>query len=151
MVEEVWKDIPDYEGLYQISNYGRVKSLPRQYKKRFINKEIIKVPTKLPKGYLKVGLSKNGKVKYYFIHRLVAEMFINKVDGKECVNHKDCNPSNNRVDNLEWCNHIENNNYKNHHLKRNISSVIYYLKKDYSNEKELIKELEKIKLKINNL
>lgn len=150
-MEEVWKDIKGYEGLYQISNLGRVKSLPRQYKKRFLNKEIIKVPTKLPKGYLKVGLSKNGKVKYYFIHRLVAEMFINKVDGKECVNHKDCNPSNNRVDNLEWCSYIENNNYKNHHLKRNISSVIYYLKKDYPNEKEIINKLQEIKSAIQKL
>lgn len=150
-MKEVWKDIPNYEGLYQVSNLGRVKSLPRKYKKRFINKEIIKVLTKLPKGYLKVGLSKNGKVKYYFIHRLVAECFIPNIENKPCVNHKDCNPSNNRVDNLEWCNYIENNNYKNHNLKKSISSVIYYLKKDYSNEKELIKEVEKIRLKINNL
>lgn len=150
-MEEIWKDIPNYEGMYQISNFGRVKSLTRKYKKRNISKDIIKVPTKLPKGYLKVGLCKNGKVKYYFIHRLVAEMFIPKIDGKDFVNHKDCNTSNNCVENLEWCNCKENNSYKNHNLKRNISSMLYFLKRDYPNEKEIIKLAEELKDKINVL
>ena len=55
------------------------------------------------------------------------------------------------MNNLEWCTYKQNNSYKNHHLKRNISSAIYFLKRDYSNEIELISELEKIRNKINNL
>ena len=147
---EIWKDIKDYEGLYQISNYGRVKSLPRMMKKRKCE-EIIKTPSVLPKGYLKVSLCKNGEIKYYFIHRLVAEMFIPNPNNLPCVNHKDCNTSNNNVNNLEWVTHKENNSYKNHHLKRNVSSIIYYLKRDYPKEKELIKMVEYLKEKINKL
>ena len=96
-MQEIWKDIKEYEGLYQISNLGRVKSLPRMNNKRKIKKEVIKVFTKMPNGYLKVGLSKNGKVKYFFVHRLVAQTFIVNKDNKPCVNHKDCNKKNNRV------------------------------------------------------
>lgn len=151
MIEEFWEDIPQYEGLYQISNLGRVKSLPRTSKKRIINKEIIKVFTKLPNGYLKVGLSKNGKTKYYFVHRLVAQVFIPNTNNKPCVNHRDCNKMNNNVDNLEWCTYKENNSYKNHHLKNHISSVIYFLQRDYPNEKEIINELKNIKKKIADL
>ncbi len=64
-MEEIWKDIPEYEGMYQISNLGRVKSLPRRYKGNVIHNEIIKVPTKLPNGYLKAGLCKKGITKYF--------------------------------------------------------------------------------------
>lgn len=150
-MQEIWKDIPNYQGLYQISNCGRVKSLPRKNNKRIINKEIIKVFTKLPNGYLKVGLSKNGKTKHYFVHRLVAEAFIPNLENKPCVNHKDCNKENNNVNNLEWVTHKENNSYKNHHLKRNISSVIYYLKRDYADKRNVIELAEKLKDKIANL
>lgn len=148
---EIWKDIKGYEGLYQISNLGRLKSLPRKYKKRYINEEIIKKPSKLPKGYLRIALAKNGTIKYFFIHRLVAQAFIPNPNNLPCVNHKDCNTSNNSVNNLEWCSYKHNNNFKNHNLKRNISSVIYYLKKDYQEEKELIKIAENLKQKISNL
>lgn len=150
-MEEQWKDIKNYEGLYQVSNFGRVKSLPRTNKKRKIKKEIIKVFTKSPNGYLKAGLSKEGKTKYYFVHRLVAEAFIPNLENKPCVNHKDCNKKNNNLSNLEWVTHEENNSYKNHNLKRNISSVIYYLKKDYCNEKNIIKLANELKEKIDNL
>ena len=150
-MEEIWKDIKGYEGLYQISNLGRIKSLPRTNKNRKVKKETMKVFTKLPKGYLKVGLNKEGKTKYCFVHRLVAEHFIPNLENKPCVNHKDCNTSNNCVENLEWVTHKENNSYKNHHLKRNIASVIYYLKRDYFDEKNIIELAEKKKKKIANL
>lgn len=150
-MNEIWKDIKGYEGLYQVSNFGRIKSLPRTYKKRYIDKEIIKKPSKLPKGYLRVGLSKNGNTKYYFIHRLVADTFIPNLNNYPCVNHKDCNTSNNNVDNLEWNTYEQNNNYKNHNLKKYVSSIIYYLKKDYPQEKELIKQVEYLKDKISRL
>lgn len=147
---EVWKDIKGYEGLYQISNFGRVKSLPRMMKNRKCE-EIIKTPSVLPKGYLKVSLCRNGKTKYCFIHRLVAEAFIPNPDNLPCVNHKDCNTSNNNVHNLEWVTYKENNSYKNHHLKRNISSALYFMRRDYPQEQEIISELERIKDKINVL
>ena len=112
--------------------------------------ELIKKPSSL-RGYLKVCLSKYGKLKYCFIHRLVAETFIPNPENLLCVNHKDCNPSNNRVDNLEWCCHAYNNNYKNHNLKKTMSIVIHYLKKDNSNEQELIQLAEELREKIDSL
>lgn len=140
-MQEIWKDIKDYEGLYKISNLGNVKSL-KTNKNLYYSKS---------KNYLRVSLNKDGIRKGYSIHRLVAEAFIPNPNNYPCVNHKDCNGNNNNVDNLEWCTHKQNNSYKNHHLKRNVSSAIYFLKRDYFNEKELIKELEEIRNKINNL
>jgi len=140
-VKEIWKDIKGYEKLYQVSNLGNIKSL-KTGKNLYYSKS---------KRYLRVGLFKDKKRKGFSIHRLVAEAFIPNPNNYPCVNHKDCNGNNNRVDNLEWCTYKQNNDYKNHHLKRNISSAIYYLKKDYPEEKEIINDLEKIKDKIKNL
>lgn len=95
MSNEVWKDIVDYEGLYQVSNLGRVKSL-------FRYKRILK-PQKDIHGYLKVGLYKNGKCKLFNIHKLVANAFIENHKNYKYVNHKDENKTNNRVENLEFC------------------------------------------------
>ena len=142
MIKEVWKDIKGYEGLYQISSLGRVKS---------IRNNIIKKPSVLPKGYLQICLNKKGKSKYISIHRLVAQVFISNPNNLPCVNHKDCNPQNNNISNLEWISYKDNNNYKNHHLKRNVASAIYFLKRDYPNEKEIIEQMEEIKRKIKNL
>lgn len=150
-MEEIWKDIKGYEGLYQISNLGRIKSLPRKYKNRAIKKEFIKSMSITPKGYLRVGLSKNNIIAYYSPHRLVAEAFIPNYNNKPCVNHKDCNPSNNVVENLEWCTYKENNSYKLHNAKKYITLLISCIKKDYSNEKEIIKSLEDIRKKISRL
>lgn len=110
-MQEIWKDIKDYEGLYQISNLGRVKSLmgwnfgKNDYEKR----EKVLKPSK--GEYEKVVLFKNGKNKTYAVHRLVAKTFIPNLDNKPQVNHKDENKQNNCVDNLEWCTHKENMNY----------------------------------------
>lgn len=103
---EQWKDIPNYEGLYQVSNLGRIKSL-YNYKRDNTN---ILVPH-LKRGYLVIGLRKNGIRKWHSIHRLVAMAFIDNKDNKPQVNHKDENKLNNRVDNLEWCTASYNNNY----------------------------------------
>lgn len=103
---EIWKDISGYECKYKISNYGRIKSL--NYGKT--QKEKIR-KTQLNKGYAKVNLSKNGKVKHYLVHRLVAEAFIPNPNNLTEINHKDENKENNHVSNLEWCTHKYNMSY----------------------------------------
>ena len=103
---EQWKDIKSYEGLYQVSNYGRVKSLP---KKRitgtgfYIQKERIMSLQIKTKRYYGVGLTKDGAHKNFLVHRLVADAFIENPNNYEEVNHIDCNKLNNKVENLEWC------------------------------------------------
>lgn len=108
---EQWKPIQGYEGLYEVSNKGRVKSLGNGGKNQYSNKEIYKVPIKLSNGYLRVNLCKDGKIKSYLVHRLVANAFIPNPDNLEQVNHKDENKHNNNVENLCWCSAKENSNY----------------------------------------
>lgn len=118
VLEEIWKDIDGYEGYYQISNIGRVKSLSRPvFKKdgsfhRF-KKENIKVPKNTKDGYLSITLSVNGNDRTFLIHRLVAEAFITKPETDEIleVNHIDMNRKNNMVGNLEWATHQDNIKY----------------------------------------
>ena len=98
-MEEIWKDIDGYEGLYQISNLGNVKSL--NYRNQGI--ERILTPKCNNAGRLWVELARNGDRKPMLIHRLVAMAFIPNPNGYPQVNHMDENPKNNRVDNLEWC------------------------------------------------
>lgn len=105
--KEIWKDIKGFEGLYQVSNLGRVKSvrmlkatyyLPERCANRILS------PTQPGKArYYRVLLYKNNYKKFATIHRLVAEAFIPNPSNLPCVNHKDENPLNNHVDNLEWC------------------------------------------------
>lgn len=115
-MEEVWKDIEGYEGLYQISNLGRVKSLPKLHKfvhGYYLTKEKILSPRVCgtQREYLAVVLHKNEKNKQYKIHRLVAMAFIPNPCGYNEINHKDENKGNNMVDNLEWCTRSYNVNY----------------------------------------
>ena len=107
---EVWKDVVGYEGLYQVSNQGRVKSL-------WFGKERILKPGREKKGYLQVCLSKNGKMKHYKVHRLVGQSFIQNPNNLPEINHRDEDKTNNRVENLEWCDRKYNNNYGNHNQK----------------------------------
>lgn len=104
---EIWKPIKDYEGLYEVSNMGRVRSLSR--KGTF--ERILNPCVRNTGGYLAVNLYKNGKKTMYFIHRLVALAFLPNPNNYPVINHKDCNPSNNCVDNLEWCTVTYNNTY----------------------------------------
>ena len=137
---EVWKDIKDYEGLYQVSNLGRIKSLERnnnQGKGNYHRNEKIR-KLKIMKGtngnktnYYVVALSKNGKLKKFFVHRLVAIAFIDNPNNKPYINHKDGNGLNNSVDNLEWCTNQENQLYSLYTIKttKNTKSVIAYDKR----------------------
>ena len=113
---EIWKDVENYEGLYQVSNLGRIKSLERDvfnYRGTLINhmEEKILVPVLNNNGYLYVKLCKNGKGKLMLVHRLVAEAFLPNPENKSQVNHKDEVKNNNAVENLEWCTASYNNNY----------------------------------------
>ena len=108
---EIFKEIEGYEGLYAVSNYGHIKSLPRKIfnHKGFWNREerIIK-PEKDSKGYLRVSFCVNGKSHTFKVHRLVAQAFIPNPECKPQVNHIDGNKQNNNVENLEWCTNQEN-------------------------------------------
>lgn len=102
-----WKPVVGYEGLYEVSDMGRVRSLHKNTKSSKVAGNIMRLHAK-PKGYLGVSLSKNGKVSTKMVHRIVAIAFISNPFGKLTVNHKDADKQNNRVDNLEWATQLEN-------------------------------------------
>ena len=113
---EEWRDIKGYEGLYQVSSIGNVRSTKRagtqgKYIKPRIDND----------GYNCVRLSKNGVMKNHFVHRLVAIAFIENENAYPCVNHKDENKSNNVVSNLEWCSVAYNNTYNDIHKRKIIT------------------------------
>jgi len=103
MVQEVWQNVKEYEGLYQISNIGRIKST--------LSGDIILKQSNRGNGYLCVCLYKRGVRKMCSVHRLVAESFLEECAGKKHVNHKDGDKQNNHAGNLEFCTQKENINY----------------------------------------
>lgn len=115
MEHEIWKPVKGFEGLYEISSLGRVKSL-------WYGKEKILKPGKNRKGYLFVSLCRNGKQKNFRIHRLVAEAFLSNPMGLPEVNHKDENKANNCVNNLEFCDAKYNSNYG--HRNERVASAL---------------------------
>ena len=156
LLNEIWKDIKNYEDLYQVSNYGRVKRLgvyrtsARYYKKgRYY-------PTKIMTSsigkhcYCYVQLfDYSGSFKTIRIHRLVAEAFIPNPKNKPQVNHKDGNKENNKIDNLEWCTNGENGKHAwdNNLRTKNFGKDNYISRKvlQYTSDKKLIKEWDCIK------
>lgn len=131
MEKEIWKDIQGFEGKYQVSNLGRIKTVKhikhtwikekeewiiegiRKKEEWVLDEKIedvdkIRKPVKTKLGYMRVGLKSNNKSRDYLVHRLVAQTFIPNPKNKRYVNHKNGNKEDNRVDNLEWCTHKEN-------------------------------------------
>lgn len=104
-IAEIWKDVQGYEGLYQVSNLGRVKSLVREH---YCKKERILTNVKLPNGYIYVRLCKDGKGKNVRVHRLVAVAFIPNPENKTEVDHINAIKTDNSVNNLRWASHKEN-------------------------------------------
>lgn len=111
-MKEIWKDIEGYEGLYQVSNLGRVKSLGngKVRNPNLKNERILKAAKDMG-GYLRIALSKDGKKKFYMVHRLVASAFIPNPYSLPQVNHRDEDKTNNIIQNLEWCSAKYNSNY----------------------------------------
>lgn len=115
-MKEIWKDVPDYEGLYQVSNLGRIRSYEK-YKRAGRHASTYYCPSMIIKsfsagtGYKRVNLFKDRKGRQLSVHRLVAMAFIPNPENLRCVNHKDENKLNNHADNLEWCTSSYNNQY----------------------------------------
>lgn len=117
MSKEIWKPITEFNGLYEISSIGRVRSIDRQalYRKsipgsiRLIKGKVLK--PNINKGYHLYTLTLNGKPFYRYSHRLVITYFIGEIPKNKAVNHKDANKSNNSVKNLEICTNAENNKH----------------------------------------
>lgn len=115
--KETWKPVVGYEGLYEVSSEGNVRNVKTG--------KILK-PKNNRRGYLFVGLYKNGAVKYHYLHRLVALTFIPNPNKLPEVNHKDEIKTNNKLDNLEWISHRDNSNYgkRNERVSKSKSKAI---------------------------
>lgn len=124
---EVWKDINNYEGMYQVSNKGRVRSLDRFADNGVFYKGKMLKPYIKNTGYVEYRLSKNSKHKAITGHRLVAEAFIFNGGNLPCINHIDENKSNNNADNLEWCTVSYNNTYSDRmkRVSKSMSIAVY--------------------------
>ena len=139
-MKELWKDIKNWEGFYQVSNLGRVRSL-RRGKTRILR------PLRKGGGYFRVELCFNGEKHNCSIHRLVATAFIPNPLNLPVINHKDENPSNNAASNLEWCTHKYNMNYgtcKARIVEKLSKPVVQYsLSGEFIKEWRSIKEIER--------
>lgn len=129
-MNEIWKPIVGYEEIYEVSSLGRIRSLKRKYylKNQYgttslkETKELIRKQRTTQFGYKSIGLSKNGTENKFQVHRLVAQAFISNPENKPCINHKNGNKLDNRVENLEWCTYSENEKhaYKNNLHKKHM-------------------------------
>jgi len=115
-MQEEWRSVVGYENLYEVSNLGRVRSLARKvYRKHWTGVDShMTYKGKMipfwvtPKGYLRLSLNKEGNKSNHLVHRIVANAFIPKIEGKDLINHKNGVKSDNKVENLEWVTNQEN-------------------------------------------
>lgn len=151
--KEIWKQIPDYEGKYEVSNLGRVRSIDRLVKGKYGNLAKIKgkeiTPILTTHGYYRVNLCNESGIKAKFVHRLVASAFLDNPDGLPMINHKDEDKVNNVVDNLEWCDCLYNSNYGTRNQR--VSESTRGKKKNYTDEshRKMIEPKEKAIVGIN--
>ena len=131
-MKEIWKNIKNYESIYEISNLGRIKSL----KKGIILKQF-----KNTNGYFQVELWKNKKGKQFLVHKLVAESFILNINNFPFINHIDENKENNCTNNLEWCTAKYNCNYGTRNSRLSSPVICIELNKTYNSIKEASKDL----------
>ena len=134
---EVWQPIRGYEGLYEASNLGQVRSVERViFSQRWgghqLRHSVILKPSISSRGYKMVVLSKNGKRKAYSVHRLVATTFLPNPNNLPVINHKDQNKLNNKINNLEWCDQMYNFHYADADVRRAISQSLAKIGKHYS-------------------
>lgn len=145
-MEEIWKDIKGYEGLYQASNLGRIKSIPRKGTSK--NEKILKLQNKQD-GYARILLYKNNVCKNKLVHRLIAETFIPNPNNYKEINHKDENKKNNNINNLEWCTRSYNIKYgrgQKLRIKKHCKKILQYSKegnfiKEWESKREAEKQL----------
>lgn len=142
-MKEIWKDIEGYECYYQISNFGRVKSLERISTQNVLIKERL-LKQNIRKEYYYVELNKDGYAKKYSIHRLVGQAFISNPENYPCINHIDENKLNNNVENLEWITVKGNVN----HGTRNKRSSEYQHCKNFGKKRGIYKVNNKWKAQI---
>jgi hypothetical protein len=128
-MKEIWKDIKGYEGIYQVSNLGNLKSLSRLcdvgngvYRK----KEKIIYKFSLKNGYPQFNLCKNNTHKNVYIHRLVGEYFLSNLSNFPTINHKDGIKTNNNINNLEWCTYLYNNKHAINYKLRKLKPLLQY-------------------------
>ena len=146
-MQEIWKDIKGYEGFYQVSNMGRVKSLDREiiYKDGRVykyNGQIIKTYKNNNNGYLTVTLRKNSNIKTFDVHRLVALHFVEGYKDGLVVNHIDEDKTNNKYTNLEWCTYSYNNSYGNHNINHSKKILCITTGKIFNSIKECCNEYD---------
>ena len=131
----MWKDIKGYEGLYMVNEYGEIKSLPKKLGEVSRNRSIILKQETNNKGYRRVTLSKDKKIKKIFVHKIVYENFVEDVEEGKQINHKDFNPSNNYYKNLEAVSCFENSYHSRERIgwKLSLEDVVYIRTSDLSN------------------
>lgn len=143
-MQEIWKPVVGYEGIYEVSNFGRIKSVDRiittTNNTTRIRRGVIRKPSNNQWGYLQVSLHREGIRTCFRIHRLVAIAFIPEQDGKHEINHIDGNKKNNKTNNLEWCTTSEN-------ILHAVRTGLLVIKKGENTSYSKIKETDVIAIK----